>query len=120
MNAARTDPVGVPLGYLGYLGTHVSRINPSAKSVSAALRQRGDDPSLRKFDFLFIHYKPSAWYTEGVDAIRRVFMTGGLVLVNDYKYMRPFIGFLGACFSLIFFREVSPCKKLVTMSRHLI
>ena len=118
MHVARADPVGVPLGYLGYLGTHVSRINPSAKSISAALRQRGDDPSLRKFDFLFIHYKPSAWYTEAVEAIRRVFMTGGLVIVSDH--MRPFIGFLGACFSLIFFREVSPCKNLVTVSLHIV
>lgn len=64
-----------------YLRTHVHRINPPAKSTSAALRQRADDLTLRKFDFLFVHYTPTAWYTEAVDAVRRVAMTGMLVFV---------------------------------------
>ena len=53
------------------------------KRVSARLQNRAKDPTLKPFKFLFNAYRPEMWWYEVVEAVRRLTMTGLLVLVPD-------------------------------------
>ena len=61
------------------------------------LQNRNDDRSLDSFRLLFDAYAPHAWYWEIIVTIRRLFMTGVLVLFEQGSVMQLSLG-LFSCF----------------------
>ena len=88
------------------------RINPhhagGAETTQERCALRRDDAGLAPFAFLFCYSRPERWWFEVADALRRGVMIGGLVFVEDDGALRPCVGFVLACFSLILFREAEP------------
>lgn len=53
----------------------------SRDKISKAEEVRAKDESLSRIRFLFEYYKPEHWYWEPVEMLRRIFMTGFLVIL---------------------------------------
>jgi len=73
--------VGLPGGCFVLLLVNRAKINPPNVSEDEALRLREADESLDYIRFLFRSYRPAYWYWEVLEMIRRIFMTGGLVVL---------------------------------------
>jgi hypothetical protein len=74
--------VGIPTFCFLLLFRYRLAIDPgqSELGLEEALKLRDEDTSIQFFRFLWEYYEPRCWYFETVDMLRRVFMTGGLVL----------------------------------------
>ena len=99
-------PIGIPMLYFVLLYTNRDRINPRVGNTAIALRTRSQDKSLQAIDFLYMYYRPEHWWFEVVEAIRRVFMTGGLIFTPGNH--RATVGFACACFSLVLYQDIAP------------
>ena len=73
--------VGLPGGCFVLLFVNRAKINPPNVYEDEALRLREADKSLDFIRFLFQSYRPAYWYWEVLEMIRRIFMTGGLVVL---------------------------------------
>ena len=105
-------PVGIPLGYACVLYRFRDLINPPGCSDELhAMRVRNEAkksrPELQAIDFLFSCYRPSAWWFEVFDSLRRIAMTG-LIRYVAKTSGPPIAGILISLVSLIAFREVQP------------
>ena len=70
--------------YLSILLWHKDRVkNPRGTGSFSRLQNRNADPTLMPFKFLFSAYRPEMWWYEVVETIRRLTLTGLLVLVPD-------------------------------------
>jgi hypothetical protein len=49
--------------------------------INRPLHVREADESIKFMHFLFEHYRPACWWMETVEMVRRIMMTGGLVLI---------------------------------------
>jgi len=72
---------GMPGGCFVLLLVNRANINPPNVSEDEALRLREADKSLDFIRFLFRSYRPAYWYWEVLEMMRRIFMTGGLVVL---------------------------------------
>ena len=72
--------VGLPLSCFVLLFLNRAKINPSSDEEES-LRLRKADPSLDSIRFLFSNYRPAYWYWEVVEMIRRIFMTGVIIVL---------------------------------------
>ena len=76
--------IGCPSIYLFILLWHKDRVkNPKGPDNFSRLQNRAKDPTLKPFKFLFAAYRPEMWWYEIVEAVRRLTMTGLLVLVPN-------------------------------------
>ena len=76
--------IGCPAAYLFVLLRHKDRVkNPRGPDAASRLQNRAVDPVLKPFKFLFAAYRPEMWWYEVVETVRRLTMTGLLVLVSD-------------------------------------
>ena len=73
--------VGLPGGCFVMLLVNRAKINPPGVSEAEALRLRKADKSLDYIRFLFQSYRPEYWYWEVLEMVRRIFMTGFLVVL---------------------------------------
>jgi len=76
---------GVPGGCFWLLWKHKHKINPH-EDRDEALRIRAEDESLDFIRFMFESYEPECWYWEVVEMVRRIFMTGFLVVLFRGSY----------------------------------
>ena len=56
--------------------------NPRGPDYASRLKNRADDPVLKPFMFLFAAHRPEMWWYEIVETVRRLTMTGLLVLFH--------------------------------------
>jgi len=73
--------VGLPGGCFVLLFVNRAKINPIGVSEDEALHLREADKSLDFIRFLFKSYRPAYWYWEVLEMVRRIFMTGFLVVL---------------------------------------
>lgn len=100
-------PVGVPLIFLYLLNRSRDRINPNADTELLSYAQRAADDSLEPLRVLFESYRPSVWYFEVLDLLRRNLMMGALTFIAR-PALRVVIG-LGLAFVFALgYREIAP------------
>ena len=82
--------------------------------IKQPLEVRLKNENLRYFDFLFDAYKPEYWYWEIIEMVRRIFMTGFLVVLVRGSYEQIVVCLLvrGSARS----DERSECDKAATKS----
>ena len=100
-------PIGIPALYFVLLYRHKGLINPPAEDVGSALRTRDGSEALKPISFLFKYYKPSCWYFEVLESLRRVLLTGGIIFFGTGA-LRAAVGLVVALLTVIVYREVSP------------
>ena len=90
--------IGCPVTYLYILSHHKDRIqNPTGPDPASRLQSRAADPVLKPFKFLFAAYRPEMWWYEVVETLRRLTMTGLLVLIQNHAFrlgVATFLSFL--------------------------
>ena len=112
-------PVGIPLCYACVLWHFRDLINPPGCSDELhAMRVRNQAkisrPELQAIDFLFSCYRPSAWWFEVFDSLRRVASTGLIRYVRKTSGP-PIAGILISLVSFIVFREVQPYEVSIAL-----
>ena len=112
-------PVGIPLCYACVLWHFRDLINPPGCSDELhAMRVRNEAkisrPELQAIDFLFSCYRPSAWWFEVFDSLRRIAATG-LIRYVAKTSGPPIAGILISLVSLIVFREVQPYEVSIAL-----
>jgi len=113
-------PVGIPLGYACVLYRFRDLINPPGCSDELhAMRVQNEakksSPGLQAIDFLFSCYRPSVWWFEVFDSLRRIAMTG-LIRYVARTSGPPIAGILISLVSLIVFREVQPYEASTSIA----
>jgi hypothetical protein len=91
-------PLGTPTLFLAALASQRRRLNPPDLTVNEALQRRAQDPTLRSTRFLWMSYEPRCWWFESVEALRRLSLTGMLVLCYPDSINQVLIG-LGIAFA---------------------
>ncbi|GMH80122.1 hypothetical protein TrLO_g10263 [Triparma laevis f. longispina] len=97
-------PVGVPLMYSYLLYKYRKNINPQveSKSMEDQMTTRDKDPDIKILSFLWISYKPSCWWFEIFECVRRLLMTGGLVFIDQGSPLQVSCGITITFFSLFY------------------
>jgi hypothetical protein len=78
-------PVGVPLLYSVLLCHSRKRLNGELQSGTTAkeiIESRNADPRVQHLSFLVISYKPSCWWYEVVETVRKLLLTSCVILLG--------------------------------------
>ncbi|KAJ1452688.1 hypothetical protein M885DRAFT_619666 [Pelagophyceae sp. CCMP2097] len=95
-------PIGMPLGSAVLVYRYRNQINPrDLESEADAFVARRAHADIATFSFLWASYKPRFYYWESVESIRRVALTGGLVVIGSSTETRTFAGFTLAMVGLM-------------------
>ena len=77
-------PIGTPVLYALLLYRHHERIaHPRGADITSALQYRKLDTVLQPLQFLFRDYRPGRWWYEVLETLRRVALTGFLVVIDS-------------------------------------
>jgi hypothetical protein len=101
-------PIGVPLFFFLILYRHRTRLDPPGLTREDAIASRQKDKSLQAFGFLWLTYEPRAWWFESFEAIRRLALTGMLVLCFPGSVNQILIGMAIAYASMRIFSATKP------------
>jgi hypothetical protein len=89
-------PVGVTCYYFWLLYAHREAIlNRESGTVSFSGKDR---PSIEPIRFLFSSYAPQDWYWEVIETIRRLLLTGVLVMFNQGSGLQIVVAFVISLF----------------------
>ena len=101
-------PIATPAICFYLLYKHRDGIHPkSADTEFAADTMRKADPKLRALRPMFHPYRPSFWFFEPIDLLRRIIMMGALVTVRG-NAVRAAVGFVLALIFGAVYRECTP------------
>ena len=111
MNKFQLSPsgaIGCPAMYLYILSRHKDRIqNPTGPDPASQLQSRAADPVLKPFKFLFAAYRPEMWWYEVIETVRRLTMTGLLVLFPSHD-IRPTMAIILSFLSILMHNATEP------------
>jgi hypothetical protein len=91
-------PVGVTCYYFWLLYSHRGAIQNRESGVEVFSVE--DSQSIEPFEFLFSLYQPRYWYWEVIETIRRLLLTGVLVLFNQGSGLQIVFAFVISLFFL--------------------
>jgi hypothetical protein len=98
----------VPILFFLFLYSNRGRLNPRGKSVKEAMAMRAQDTRVRSYGFLWADYRPSCWWFECLETVRRLFLTGTLVLCYPGSVTQVLLGMAIAFASSRLFGYFSP------------
>jgi hypothetical protein len=101
----------VPAAWLFLLHREKSRLLPPAvEDPDQVALVRAQDPNLAALRFLFKDYRPSLYYFEAIEMLRRVLLCGGISMVTTSTLQRGMIGQVLSLASVVAYREVMPFR----------
>jgi hypothetical protein len=100
-------PVGIPAYYFYVLYTSKKLIQ-NCGDTSLSLPSTKSDEYLQSILLLFEAYEPQYWYWEVIETIRRLMLTGVLVLIAQGSAVQIVAGIVFAIFFLMLYDSYSP------------
>jgi hypothetical protein len=92
--------LGIPFGYV-YILYHAKNNLYSSEQ----LKQR--------FGMLFLAYEPEYWWWEAVEMVKKMILTGGLLIISRSSPAQILVGFLFSLMYLIFLIRYEPFEDIV-------
>jgi len=102
-------PFGVPAVYFSVLYRHRAAINPPGfETMEAAVEARDADERIKIYGFLFEVYEPEYMFFECFEAVRRLSLTGLMVVVQPGTAFQCVVGWAIATLSIKIIASTRP------------
>ena len=111
--AALAFPIGVPLCYWFLLWRKRERLNPENMAEEDIFKYRLKTRKLDAIRFLFDMYHARVWWWEVFETLRRIALTGALMVFKEGSILQLFLGVTICVVSLMMYSHYMPFVSVV-------